>query len=154
DGGKKCRRCAGFPINATCYPVTIKLAWQGSGWRKNADDLGIIVGGKRHCAMGGSGSGNCYHWWRPSKKTAVEDCRQLDANEWMREGILKAETLQIGGWGWFRDAARTEQTSSIGYEVDTCDPGGPWVRLFYTITASQEKVDYRVRLATTRPRFG
>jgi hypothetical protein len=83
--------------------------------------------------MGGSGSGNYYHWWRPSKKTVVEDCRRLDANRWMREGILKAGVHHSGSWAWFRDEARTEKTSSISYEINTRDHP-PWLRLFYTFT--------------------
>lgn len=50
--------------------------------------------------MGGSGSGNFYQWWRSGKKTVVEDCRQLDTNRWMREGILKADSWQAGSWGY------------------------------------------------------
>jgi hypothetical protein len=103
--------------------------------------------------MGGRGSGSYYHWWRGSKKTVVEDCRNLDANRWMREGILKADVWHKGSWAWFRDAARTEKTSSIGYEVNT-RVVPPWVRLFYTFTESKDEIDYRIRLVTTLPRFG
>jgi hypothetical protein len=103
--------------------------------------------------MGGSGSGNHYHWWRHGKKTVVEDCRSLDANRWMREGILRAGVHLSGTWAWFRDAQRTEKTSSIDYEVNTLeDP--PWLRLDYTFTQSQQHVDYRVDLGATLPRFG
>jgi hypothetical protein len=83
----------------------------------------------------------------------VEDCRCLEANRLSREGILKAGTWQQGTWAWFRDAARTQETSSLGYEVNTRD-APPWLRLSYTITARQEALDYRVALVTTRPRFG
>ena len=31
---------------------------------------------------------------------------------------------------------------------------GPWVRLRYTITSTDEAVDYRIDLQTTRPHFG
>jgi hypothetical protein len=103
--------------------------------------------------MGGSGSGIFYHWWRSSKKTVVEDCRRLDANRWMREDILKAGVWHSGSWAWFRDEARTERTSSIGYEVNTREDR-PWLRLFYTFTESQDALDYRIRLVTTRSRFG
>jgi hypothetical protein len=103
--------------------------------------------------MGGPGSGSHYHWWRSSKKTTVEDCRSLDAIRWMREGILKAGVRHYGSWAWYRDAARTERTSAIGYEVSTLgDP--PWLRLTYTFTERQDSLDYRIRLVTTRPRFG
>jgi hypothetical protein len=30
----------------------------------------------------------------------------------------------------------------------------PWVRLYYTFTASQMHIDYRIHLQTTYPRFG
>jgi hypothetical protein len=103
--------------------------------------------------MGGPGSGCNYHWWRSSKKTVVEDCRNLDTNRWMREDILHPGVWQSGNWAWFRDETRTEQTSSIGYEVNTRD-GSSWVRLFYTFTESKDAIDYRIRLVTTRPRFG
>jgi hypothetical protein len=104
--------------------------------------------------MGRPGSGNHYHWWRSRKKTVVERCRVLDANRWMREGILKGGVWQSGSWCWYRDASRKEKTAAIGYEVNTLDPAGPWVRLSYTFTATQQQFDYRVELTTTRPRFG
>jgi hypothetical protein len=103
--------------------------------------------------MGGFGSGNHYHWWRPAKKATVEHCRSLDASRLMREGVLKADVWQHGSWVWYRDATRTEQASCIGYEVNTRGEP-PWLRLFYTVTATKEAIDYRVRLTTTRPRFG
>src|SRR5262245_8725704 len=104
--------------------------------------------------MGGSGSGCSYHWWRPAKKRTVEGCRFLDANRWMREGILAADVSRIGGWVWYTDETRSEQTSSINYEVCTLVGERPWVRLFYTFTDSKDQIDYRIRLVTTRPQFG
>jgi hypothetical protein len=103
--------------------------------------------------MGGPGSGSHYHWWRSRKKTTVEDGRSLDAIRWMREGILKPGIWHSGGWAWFSDEVRTEQTSALGYEVNTLSVS-PWLRLTYTITRTKEALDYRLRLATTRPRFG
>jgi hypothetical protein len=103
--------------------------------------------------MGGLGSGCDYHWWRPSKKTVVEDCRSLDASRWMREGILTEGLRHRGTWCWYRDAGGKEITSRIEYEVDTTE-AGPWVRLFYTFTESGERVDYRIGLTVTRLRFG
>ena len=100
--------------------------------------------------MGGYGSGR---WGSHSKKDTVEDCRCLDANRWMREGILREGSRQWGGWTW-RNAHTGEKTSSIGYEVDTTDMAYPWVRLYYTFTESQMKIDYRIRLQTTYPHFG
>jgi hypothetical protein len=104
--------------------------------------------------MGGSGSGaSYYHWWRPAKKTTVEACRSLDASRWMREGILKAGVWHTGSWCWFQDEARTKRSADITYEVNTLATP-PWLRLHYTFKATGDVVDYRMLLATTRPRFG
>jgi hypothetical protein len=85
----------------------------------------------------------------------VEDCEALDANRWMREGILAGGVRRLGRWRWVYHGGRE---NSIGYDVETLDPDRQFVRLFYTVTqrATQEKeaLDYRVRLTTTRPRFG
>ncbi len=105
--------------------------------------------------MGGSGSGNHYHWWRHGKKTVVEDCTQLEANRWAREGILKAGVRLSGSWRW---VYRSGRENSIGYEVLTLGLARPVVRLFYSITRAgteeRDALDYPVRLTTTRPRFG
>lgn len=103
--------------------------------------------------MGGSSSGNHYHWWRPSKKAVVEDCLSLDANRWMREGILRAGVHQSGSWRWVYHSGRE---CRIGYEVRTLDMERPFVRLSYSWTVGENKgtVDYPVSLAPTRPRFG
>jgi hypothetical protein len=103
--------------------------------------------------MGGPGSGSHYHWWRDSKKTTVEDCLSIDANRWMREGILKARVHLSGSWPWRYQSGRE---CSITYEVLTLDMTWPQVRLRYSLsrTGKPESVDYHVRLATTCPRFG
>src|SRR5437016_5711621 len=105
--------------------------------------------------MGGPGSGNNYHWWRDNKKATVEDCEALDANRWMREGILQAGVHQTGGWRWIYHGGRE---NSISYEVDTLDQTRPFVRLMYTLSRSgkkeRESLDYPVELTTTQPRFG
>jgi hypothetical protein len=44
--------------------------------------------------MGGYGSGR---WSAHTKKDTVEDCRFLDANRWMREGILGEGLRHWGG---------------------------------------------------------
>jgi hypothetical protein len=103
--------------------------------------------------MGGSGSGNFYHYWRDSKKTTVEECLRLDANRWMREGILKPGFWLSGDWLWFRDSSLRVKAASIGYEVNTRDLL-PWVRLHYTTIRTKEALNYRIRLTTTQPRFG
>ncbi|MCG2777913.1 MAG: hypothetical protein L6406_19770 [Desulfobacterales bacterium] len=96
--------------------------------------------------MGGYGSGRS---WGFSKKNTVEDCRNLDINRWMREGIVKPNTHRFGVWAWYRDK---KKVASIGYESD-CDGNSGYIRLFYTWNKT-EKVDYQVPLVTTRPHFG
>jgi hypothetical protein len=103
--------------------------------------------------MGGSGSGSHYHWWRGSKKQTVQDCRTLDANRWMREGILKDGIQDSGRWCWYRNATLQEIVSRIGYEVNTTD-APPWVRLMYTFTESGTSLDYKVFLRVTKPHLG
>jgi hypothetical protein len=58
-----------------------------------------------------------------------------------------------GSWCWYRDASRQEQTSAIGYEVNTLEQP-PWLRLTYTFTEKKDALDYHVQLVTTWPRFG
>jgi hypothetical protein len=105
--------------------------------------------------MGGAGSGNRYHWWRGDKKTVVEECLDLDANRWMREGILKEGVSRYGSWEWIY---RGGKGFTVHYEVKTLDPAQYFVRLSYswvwTATKQQESVAYYVHLTTTRPRFG
>jgi hypothetical protein len=105
--------------------------------------------------MGGLGSGNHYHWWRGNKKTAVEHCLNLDANRWMRDGILAAGTCRVGSCRWTYPGG---SCFLVNYQADTLDADYPFVRLWYTwvwtSTKQQESADYRVQLTTTRPRFG
>jgi hypothetical protein len=103
--------------------------------------------------MGGAGSGN--RSWRHSKKTTVEDCLRIDANRWMREGILTAGIRVVGSWGWtYRDG----KGFVINYETDTVNPDRASLRLSYSWVWSGSKrqgsADYRVLLTATRPRFG
>jgi hypothetical protein len=86
------------------------------------------------------------------KRDVVEDCRMLDVNRWTCEGILRERVQRFGSWKWC-NAATGEETSSIGYEVNTADMGFPWIRLYYTFTRTQEQMDYTIRFQTTRPSF-
>src|SRR5689334_7782886 len=105
--------------------------------------------------MGGSGSGDHYHWWRSGKKTVVESCLDIDANRWMREGILRAGAQRSGSWRWtYKDG----RECSISYTMSAPEGAQPLLRLSYSWThprsGEKEPVEYHVRLATTRPRFG
>ncbi len=105
--------------------------------------------------MGGRGSGNHFHWWRSGKKTTVEDCLSIDANRWMREGILKEGRAAFGSWKWTYSRGGG---FTVHYQAVTTDPESSHVRLSYsfvwTSTGQEESHDYRVGLTATRPRFG
>jgi hypothetical protein len=106
--------------------------------------------------MGGQGSGVTYwHWWRPAKKTTVEDSHSIEANRWMREGILKGGVHLTGLWQW---TYRNGGEFSVNYEVHTLDAENPWLRLWYSwrskSTGQAGSEDYSIGLTTTRPRFG
>lgn len=83
------------------------------------------------------------------KKTVVEDCLALDANRWMREGILRFGVHLTGSWRWVYHSGRE---CSISYEVNMRGGDRPVVQLFYT--GPQGSVEQPVALTTTRPRFG
>jgi hypothetical protein len=103
--------------------------------------------------MGGYGS---TRWDWHSKKTTVEECRQLDTTDLLREGVLREGIHWVGGWSW-RNAITGEKTSSIGLETDTTDAARPRVRLCYTFKSGRNEgreLDYRIPLQTTRPHFG
>lgn len=102
--------------------------------------------------MGGYGSSR---WGWRSKKTTVEECRNLDVTRWQREGIIAPDAQGAGGWTW-RDAQTLETRASISYAVRTGADAGQ-VSLSYTVTPAQgDKVPVTetVPLVTTRPNFG
>ena len=113
--------------------------------------------------MGGYGSG------RPralNKKTIVEDCRVLSADELTRDRLLRPDAWRKGTFIWTRTSTG-EEISSCGYEINTlaeevgwlrvCDTltrckedveEVGWLRLCYTLTRCKEDVDYRIGLTT------
>jgi hypothetical protein len=100
--------------------------------------------------MGGFGS---TRWDAHTKANTVEDCRSLDIGQWVREGTIRPGYHLSGSWKW-SDARTGETTSVMGYESNALDPAAAWLRLYYTFTRTGESFDYRVRLQTTRPRYG
>ena len=104
--------------------------------------------------MGGSGSGNFYHWQRP-KKTTVEDCLSIDSNRWIREGILRSRIRLLGSWQCSYSGGKG---FSLDYTVNTLDMQRPLLDLAYSGVRPGEREprneSYTLRLTTTRPRFG
>ena len=104
--------------------------------------------------MGGSGSGNRYHWHRRSKKTAVEHCLSLDANRWMREGILARGVIHSGTWHW---TYKSGKSCSIDYWVNTCETDFPLVQLSYSWkrdSGEPQSEQYSIHLTMTYPHYG
>jgi hypothetical protein len=59
----------------------------------------------------------------------------------------------FGGWEW-KNSYTGAVTSSMGYELNTTNAHYYWLRLHYTMKSTQERIDFKVRLTTTRPNFG
>ncbi|MFH1159212.1 MAG: hypothetical protein V1721_10105 [Pseudomonadota bacterium] len=100
--------------------------------------------------MGGSGSGN---WYRLDKKTYLDDCRCLDLNCMVKLGAIPQCGRRAGGWIW-KDAETGERLTAISYEADTRDPCNAFLRIHYTFTESQKKIDCKVRLSRTEAHYG
>jgi hypothetical protein len=94
--------------------------------------------------VGGSGSGNHYHWWRGSKQTPVEDCKTLDLMELARKGCFVAG--YVGSLRWLRG---DQETGSIGYRVRAVGPGLQLV-LAYRVTPPGKDIEEPIPLETTR----
>ncbi|MDQ3256886.1 MAG: hypothetical protein M3R15_23835 [Acidobacteriota bacterium] len=71
----------------------------------------------------------------------------------VRDRLIVAGQQRSGSLVW-RNSYTGEERSSIGYEANTLDDHASWLRLFYTRTRNQEKVDYRIIIEMTRPHFG
>lgn len=98
--------------------------------------------------MGGSGSGNRYHYstkpteqnfWRFSAASLKKFCMGGGGRKW--------------GSGSLQWSSRGEVRSSISYEINTLESPA-WLRVHYTNKGSGEKYDYKIRLTTTRPHYG
>ena len=100
--------------------------------------------------MGGSNSGR---WHGHIKRDTVEDCRFIDVNLWVREGVLNNGIDRSGTWEWL--SGRTgEVTAAIHYEVHLSGEGFSWVRLQYTRSRTNEDFDYKIPIQWTFPHFG
>ena len=87
-------------------------------------------------------------------RVGFRSCLLLDANRWMREGILAPGSYRSGLWIW---KYRGERENSVSYAVSTMSEEPPYVRLTYTMTrrdGQKLRLDYQVELTTSRPNFG
>jgi hypothetical protein len=103
--------------------------------------------------VGGQGSGQ---WLRPYSKATTEGVLTLSVHQLVRGKRLQPPLHASGTLRWQR-AATGEPIASCGYEVNTLDPAGAWLRLQYTITqrsGAKETLNYRIPLTTIQPHFG
>lgn len=100
--------------------------------------------------MGGTGSGTWYRW---NTKTTVDDCRVLNINAMVKKGAIPKCGYRSGGWRW-TDTETGEEKASISYEVDTRDPENSSLRLYYTLTQQDIKIDYKIPLNRTKAHYG
>ena len=96
----------------------------------------------------GSGLGRC-----GNKKDTVEDCLTLNVDKLVRNRVLYSGLHSYGTLTW-TNTAIGKKISSCGYEVNSESPSASWFRLSYTVTRTEEKVDYTIRLTATKPNLG
>jgi hypothetical protein len=97
--------------------------------------------------MGGPGSGNVYHRWRPAKKTKAEYCLRLGISSLVRNRMIRP-----GEFTWGTITFGGGQT--LGIEVHATNDE-PMVWLHYSVgPAPGVPVEDDFRLVTTCPRFG
>ncbi|MGF1580384.1 MAG: hypothetical protein ACFCD0_13560 [Gemmataceae bacterium] len=101
--------------------------------------------------MGGLGSGLTYQYWRPPRKTTVEECKVLTVKGLRKLDLLKPDTRisRTLSWGGDNPGAK----SIFGITVDTANEC-PHIVLSYRSREREESFEYLVRLSTTEPPFG
>jgi hypothetical protein len=106
----------------------------------------------REDVVGGFGSGR---WPTGKRKRTVEECFSLDADFWMREGLLQRDTDLPGVWHWFQDDDPARERGAVGFHVRTESDTG-FVSLVYQLGRGDalEWLAYDVELQTTRQHFG
>ena len=85
--------------------------------------------------------------------TYANNARSLDINRMVKQGVIMPSGRRLGGWAW-TDKETGEQLASISYESDTIDPLNSYLRIFYTLTEQEKKIDYNVRLSRSKPHYG
>ena len=95
------------------------------------------------------------NWLRPPHRQFVEDCLTIDANHWMREGILKLGDRRGGSRGWLRQGrgayrivfeSLTEQAmlAEVQFAIS-------WI---WAGSSATQNAKHSIGLVTTRPQFG
>jgi hypothetical protein len=100
--------------------------------------------------VGGYGSGRWGYGGKADAKGLVEDCRTLDINEFVREGIVRPGARFLGVWSW--RSPEGEVRAPIGLDARTGDEAGT-LRLIHGVRRAAEQAerlcDYTIRLVTT-----
>ena len=100
--------------------------------------------------MGGYGSGR---WERPTRKTTVEECTQLNVSDFAKHGLLK-----IGSKGELRWPPHNpvDHVASIRFHVAVNQEGDPvfLINYHWSNCEQSESIETSIKLDMTRPRFG
>lgn len=103
--------------------------------------------------MGGYGSGRYGY----STTAKLDEGLKLDVNKLKRDGMLVFDSWHSGSLRWTR-VSTGEETSSIGFEMNTLNSDDMWLRVHYTHTPyyadESEDMDYKIKLTTTQPNYG
>jgi hypothetical protein len=99
--------------------------------------------------MGGYGSG------RQNGRPTVEDGLVLDLAKLLRDGNIVHGQRLCGSLHW-REVRSGQEVGAVTYEADLAEPAAAWMRLMYSIGSegSRRRLDYKVHLTATKPRFG
>ncbi len=106
---------------------------------------------KRRSNMGGLGSGLTYQYWRPRRKTTVEECKVLLVKSLRELGMLKPNSTTSRTLTWA--GCYPNNKSTFGITVNTTG-NCPHLVLSYRIPERNESFEYEIRLSTSKPPFG
>jgi hypothetical protein len=96
--------------------------------------------------MGGYGSD------RQDGRPTVENGLVLDLAKLLRDGYLVRGQRVCGTLHW-REVKSGQEVGAVTYGADLTEPAAAWVRLLYS-SENRRRLDYKVYLTATRPRFG
>lgn len=101
--------------------------------------------------MGGSGSGNRYHWHRPARKPTTSSCLPLSISALLEQGLLVAGQKKEGQLVW--SARRIETIKAIHCCVDATSMQKPQLHISYDFKLKRKpivNISMQIDLTTTQ----
>jgi hypothetical protein len=83
----------------------------------------------------------------------TNNARCLDINRMVKEKTISPSIWCSGLWVW-TDKSTGEQVASVSYESDTHNKQDSFLRIHYTLTKEQKKIDYKIQLSRTQANYG